>query len=36
MIHQIIIPKKKTYQLEIQESIIGQKIRLIRDNLPIF
>jgi len=29
MIHQIIIPKKKTYQLEIPESFIGKKIRLI-------
>lgn len=29
MIRQIIVPKKKTYTLEIPESFIGKKIELI-------
>lgn len=29
MIRQIIIPKKKIYQLEIPESLIGKRIELI-------
>jgi len=29
MIYQIIVPKEKTYQLEIPQSFIGKKIKLL-------